>query len=250
MKPKTVVVVEDEPKYATPLCRFLKRKGFQVVHARTGSGLRHLLATRADLRLVLLDLQLSTRSRPGDGIENILYIRRLYPIIPIIVLTNHVDPINVVPAIRAGATDLIQKSPEYTTEFLELIVEPKLRRQLSLKIGEDFHHIRGKLTGLSENAGQGDRRPRKSQSLRKPNGAPQPGTYCTFSPFVGSGQMPSYARPVLFDYFRRINHGGKPHSAKPNPGRPKNHRYRWQQIDRIVDAVRYVSHRGGGFSMP
>src|SRR5258708_30321889 len=151
MKPKTVLVVEDEPKYATPLCRFLKRKGFQVVHARTGSGLRHLLATRADLRLVLLDLQLSTRSRPGDGIENILYIRRLYPIIPIIVLTNHVDPINVVPAIRAGATDLIQKSPEYTTEFLELIVEPKLRRQLSLKIGEDFHHIRGKLTGLSEN---------------------------------------------------------------------------------------------------
>jgi DNA-binding NtrC family response regulator len=99
-----ILIVDDEAGIRDSLETLLALEGFQVDTAVDGnSGLDQL--TRHPYDLLLLDLAL-----PGEsGIDLLPRIKGLVPEMPVILITAYGTVGNVVDAIRAGASNFIQK---------------------------------------------------------------------------------------------------------------------------------------------
>ena len=99
-----ILVVDDEAGIRDSLETLLTLEGFSVDLAADGAAGMDLL-TRHNFDLLLLDLAL-----PGEsGIDLLPRIRSLAPELPIIMITAYGTVGNVVDAIRAGASNFIQK---------------------------------------------------------------------------------------------------------------------------------------------
>ena len=99
-----ILIIDDEAGIRDSLETLLTLEGFRVDLAGDGStGLDQLTRTAYDL--MLLDLAL-----PGEsGIDLLPRIRALVPDLPIIMITAYGTVGNVVDAIRAGASNFVQK---------------------------------------------------------------------------------------------------------------------------------------------
>jgi DNA-binding response OmpR family regulator len=101
--PRSVLIVEDDPRVRRIVQMTLQREGLEVVEADSGeAGLEHL--AERDFDVVLLDLML-----PGkDGFEVCREIRRTSNV-PIIMVTARGDSHDVVAGLEAGADDYVSK---------------------------------------------------------------------------------------------------------------------------------------------
>jgi DNA-binding NtrC family response regulator len=99
-----ILIIDDESGIRDSLETLLTLEGFSVDLAGDGSAGMDLL-TRHSYDLLLLDLAL-----PGEsGLDLLPRIRSLAPELPIIMITAYGTVGNVVDAIRAGASNFIQK---------------------------------------------------------------------------------------------------------------------------------------------
>jgi len=116
-----LVVVEDEPAIALPLCDRLTREGFRVTHAVDGkAGLDAASADGVDL--VVLDLMLPAKS----GTEVLAALRAAGRAVPVIVLTAKTAEKDRVDHLRAGADDYVTKP--FSLDELVARVNAVLRR--------------------------------------------------------------------------------------------------------------------------
>ena len=99
-----ILIIDDEAGIRDSLETLLTLEGFRVEMSADGqAGLDQL--TRHSYDLLLLDLAL-----PGEsGIDLLPRIKSLAPDLPIIMITAYGTVNNVVDAIRAGASNFIQK---------------------------------------------------------------------------------------------------------------------------------------------
>ncbi len=99
----TIAIVEDEPKLATVLERYLRQAGFETVRFEDGAvALDALVASPPEL--VLLDLML-----PGlDGMSVCRELRRVSDV-PIIMLTARTEEIDRLLGLELGADDYVCK---------------------------------------------------------------------------------------------------------------------------------------------
>ena len=117
-----ILIVEDEESFSDPLSYTLRKEGYEVAIADTGTdGLRIFTAHGADL--VLLDLML-----PGmSGTEVCREIRRTSSV-PVIMLTAKDDEFDKVLGLELGADDYVTK-PYSSRELLARIKAVLRRRQ-------------------------------------------------------------------------------------------------------------------------
>ncbi|WP_347041205.1 response regulator transcription factor [Brachybacterium nesterenkovii] len=117
-----ILIVEDEESFSDPLSYTLRKEGYEVAVADTGTdGLRIFTAHGADL--VLLDLML-----PGmSGTEVCREIRRTSSV-PVIMLTAKDDEFDKVLGLELGADDYVTK-PYSSRELLARIKAVLRRRQ-------------------------------------------------------------------------------------------------------------------------
>lgn len=115
-----ILIVEDEESFSDPLSYSLRKEGYEVAVADTGTdGLRIFTAHGADL--VLLDLML-----PGmSGTEVCREIRRTSTV-PVIMLTAKDDEFDKVLGLELGADDYVTKP--FDLEELIARIEVLLRR--------------------------------------------------------------------------------------------------------------------------
>ncbi|MGY1780614.1 response regulator [Geodermatophilus sp. SYSU D01036] len=101
--PRSVLIVEDDPRVRRIVQMTLQREGLDVTEADSGeAGLKRL--GERDFDVVLLDLML-----PGkDGFEVCREIRRTSNV-PIIMVTARGDSHDVVAGLEAGADDYVSK---------------------------------------------------------------------------------------------------------------------------------------------
>ncbi|WP_138760223.1 response regulator transcription factor [Modestobacter altitudinis] len=101
--PRSVLVIEDDPRIRRIVQLTLEREGLQVIEAASGeAGLERL--AEQDFDVVLLDLML-----PGqDGFEVCRAIRRTSNV-PVIMVTARSDSHDVVAGLEAGADDYVSK---------------------------------------------------------------------------------------------------------------------------------------------
>ena len=131
----TILIIDDEPKLARSLALILQRAGYRVTTAGTAKeGMQFLQAGAFDL--VFLDIKLPDQS----GIQVLPQIRKLYPDMPVVILTAHASLETAIEAVRAGATDYLLKpiDPEAILARVNKINEdqkqPRRKREITTQI--------------------------------------------------------------------------------------------------------------------
>jgi two-component system response regulator AtoC len=103
---KTILLVEDDLEVRSYLEMALKCEGFSVDCAEDGEGALAIFDKRgADVAAVLMDIIMPCK----DGMETLSSIRSMDPLIPIIIISGASTPLNVVEAMKRGATDFVGK---------------------------------------------------------------------------------------------------------------------------------------------
>ena len=101
--PRSVLIIEDDPRIRRILQMTLTREGLEVVEAESGEAGLEQLGER-DFDVILLDLMLPGR----DGFEVCREVRRTSNV-PIIMVTARGDSHDVVAGLEAGADDYVTK---------------------------------------------------------------------------------------------------------------------------------------------
>jgi two-component system response regulator RegX3 len=125
-----ILVVEDEQSFSDPLSYTLRKEGYEVAVAETGTEALRIFGAHG-VDLVLLDLML-----PGlSGTEVCREIRRT-SCVPVIMLTPKVDVFDKVLGLELGADDYVTK-PYSSRELLARIKAVLRRRQDTAEDEED-----------------------------------------------------------------------------------------------------------------
>ena len=99
-----VLLVDDEARYLETTSRLLARKGCTVATAASGMEALSLLS-KAPAHVVVLDVKM-----PGmDGHETFRAIRKIHPLVEVILLTGHGTVDSAVEGLKAGAFDYLVK---------------------------------------------------------------------------------------------------------------------------------------------
>lgn len=123
----TILVVDDEVNYLILMKDLLGKAGYKVITARSAIEALKIVGA-SDIDLVLADMKMSKMS----SIELLDDLHRLYPDLPVIIMTAFGTVKKAVTAIKKGAFDYILK-PFRDDEILETIAEAIEQRHLILK---------------------------------------------------------------------------------------------------------------------
>ncbi|MGA1996518.1 MAG: sigma-54 dependent transcriptional regulator [Bryobacteraceae bacterium] len=105
-KGQKILVGEDEPEVRAYLEMALKCLGYSVELAEDGEEvLNHLRSNQSDFSAALLDLVMPHR----DGMEVLREIHNLAPDLPVIIVSGAASTLNVVTAMKCGASDFLCK---------------------------------------------------------------------------------------------------------------------------------------------
>jgi len=105
-KPRRILVGEDELEVRGYFQMALQCMGYTVELAQDGDEvLSCLRSSRGDIDAVLLDIMMPNR----DGFDTLREIRSFDPDLPVIMLSGSASSINIVNAMKSGATDFLCK---------------------------------------------------------------------------------------------------------------------------------------------
>jgi DNA-binding NarL/FixJ family response regulator len=83
----TVLLMENKPMVRTGVTAFLTEAGFDVIEAENTGEAWTLLEQRPDVRILLADLDVSTR---GDGLELARRVHDRWPSLGLVMTSDHV----------------------------------------------------------------------------------------------------------------------------------------------------------------
>lgn len=119
-KPRTVLVVDDEPKISEVVASYLESRGYRVLTAETGSEALDAF-DRENVALVVLDLML-----PDISGEEVCRRLRNTSRVPVIMLTAKSDEASLLEGLGIGADDYVTKP--FSLKALAARIEAVLRR--------------------------------------------------------------------------------------------------------------------------
>ncbi len=116
---RRILVVDDEESHRLMLRAVLKEEGYQVTEAADGPEAIGAMEQES-YDLVLLDLRLPAM----DGIETLNEIKKISPLVPVIMMTAYASVKTAVEALKAGAFDYLTKPLDI--EELKVLIEKAL----------------------------------------------------------------------------------------------------------------------------
>ena len=123
MEEMKMMLVDDEERFLSTTGKLLSRKGYDVLTAASGAEALEKLRQHK-IHVVILDVRM-----PGmDGIDTLKQIKRLYPMVEVIMLTGHATVESAIDGLKSGATDYLMK-PADIEEILEKAEEAFERRE-------------------------------------------------------------------------------------------------------------------------
>src|SRR3990170_2314892 len=131
-----ILVADDEESHRIMLRAVLHDEGYEVVEA--ADGLEAVRAVEQEsFDLVLLDIRMANL----DGIEALMEIRRISPLLPVIIMTAYASVKTAVDALKAGAFDYLTK-PLDIDELKVLVAK-----------GLEYYHLHQENRALKERLG-------------------------------------------------------------------------------------------------
>lgn len=144
MQTVSILVVEDDPDINDLLCTILRRQGYQVTGAFSGSEGRMCIA-QYNYDLILLDLML-----PGITGEELIGEIRATKTMPVIVVSAKTAQADKISLLRLGADDFIVKP--FDVDEVAARVEAQLRRYKQFSSGSSSNLLRYKNLMLDRDA--------------------------------------------------------------------------------------------------
>jgi DNA-binding NtrC family response regulator len=119
-----LLLVDDEEAFVNALTKRLSVRDIAVVSAFSGEAGLDQLNQDPLIDVVLLDVKM-----PGmDGIDTLREIKRLHPIVEVIMLTGHATLESAIEGMKLGAFDYLMK-PCDLEELIGKVEEAKLKRR-------------------------------------------------------------------------------------------------------------------------
>jgi DNA-binding NtrC family response regulator len=113
MSKMKMMLVDDEERFLLTTSKLLTKKGYNVVTASSGKKALEILNSQV-IHVVILDVKM-----PGmDGNATLKEIKRLYPMVEVIMLTGHATVESAIDGLKSGATDYLIK-PADIEEIIE-----------------------------------------------------------------------------------------------------------------------------------
>ena len=134
-KPR-ILVVDDEESHRIMLRAVLKDEGYEVAEATDGAEAVKAVEQQP-FDLILLDLRMTTM----DGIEALAEVRKISPLVPVLIMTAYASVKTAVEALKAGAFEYLTKPLD--TDELKILMEKAL----------EFYHLRTENMALKERLG-------------------------------------------------------------------------------------------------
>lgn len=124
-----IMLVDDEERFLTTTQKLLAKKGYEVDIASSGQTALEKLSTQ-NIHVVILDVKM-----PGmDGVTTLKEIKRIFPLVEVIMLTGNATVDSAIDGLKSGAFDYLMK-PADIEELMEKVEEAyDKRRQLEEKI--------------------------------------------------------------------------------------------------------------------
>jgi two-component system response regulator HydG len=117
-KPK-ILIVDDEPGHRTMLRAVLTQEGYAVAEAPDGRDAVQAVEKEA-FDLILMDIRMTAM----DGIEALTEIRKISPLVPVLIMTAYASVKTAVEALKAGAFDYLTKPLD--SDELKLLIDKAL----------------------------------------------------------------------------------------------------------------------------
>ncbi|MCD0475106.1 sigma-54 dependent transcriptional regulator [Flavobacterium sp. EDS] len=141
-----ILLIEDDISFCKLLDRFLTKKAYTVVTAFSATEARNIIKNES-FDLIITDLRLPD----SDGIGLMAEFKKIYPEIPVILMTGYSDVNTAVKAIKNGAADYISKpfNPEEVLLVISNalqnsdIVPEKEQKVKSPKKSNEFEFVKG-----------------------------------------------------------------------------------------------------------
>ncbi len=108
-----MMLVDDEERFLQTTSKLLAKKGYDVVTALSGTEALEKLISQ-NTHVVILDVKM-----PGmDGNATLKEIKKLYPMVEVIMLTGHATVESAIDGLKSGAIDYLMK-PADIEEIIE-----------------------------------------------------------------------------------------------------------------------------------
>ncbi|MCG6911369.1 MAG: response regulator [Deltaproteobacteria bacterium] len=123
MEDLKIMLVDDEERFLETTKKILTKRGYHVETASSGvEALEKLRTTPA--QVVILDVKM-----PGmDGNQTLVEIKKLFPMVEVIMLTGHATVESAIAGLKSGASDYLMK-PADIGEVIQKAEEAFVRRQ-------------------------------------------------------------------------------------------------------------------------
>ncbi|MDO9566038.1 MAG: response regulator [Candidatus Desulfaltia sp.] len=123
MEQLKIMLVDDEERFLATTKKLLAKKGHDILTATSGSEALNILKTKK-VHVVILDVKM-----PGmNGLATLRQIKKLYPMVEVIMLTGHATGETAVDVLNAGATDCLMK-PVDIDDLVQKVEEASEKRQ-------------------------------------------------------------------------------------------------------------------------
>ena len=133
MEEMKMMLVDDEERFLSTTKKLLSRKGYDVLTAISGNEALDILKSHS-IDVVILDVKM-----PGmDGITTLKEIKKLYPLVEVIMLTGHATVDSAVDGLKSGATDYLMKPTDINTliEKSREAFEKKQRMEEKIRVAQ------------------------------------------------------------------------------------------------------------------
>jgi DNA-binding NtrC family response regulator len=118
-----VLLVDDEEQFVEVLSQRLEGRGFKVDSAFNGDDAIEFVDGH-EVDVVILDVQMPGR----DGIETLRELKRIKPLVEVIMLTGHATVDTAIQGMKLAAYDYLMK-PTDTAELVEKINKAYQRKK-------------------------------------------------------------------------------------------------------------------------
>lgn len=124
-----LMVVDDEQRFLQTTKKLLTQKGYDTVTAASGEEALEMLG-RHPVHVVILDVKM-----PGmDGNQTLREIKRLHPLVEVIMLTGHATVESAIDGLKSGAADYLMKPADINEVVAKAEDAFSRRRQVEEKI--------------------------------------------------------------------------------------------------------------------